>query len=97
MHANTSPPAPSAPCIPAKIPGVSLAATTAAPAPSPNKIHVPLSFQSTIFDKVSTPIKSAFLYMPVFMYASAVLSANKNPEHAAFISNAVAFTAPNSF
>ena len=70
---------------------------TAAPAPSPNKIHVPLSFQLTILDRHSTPINNAFFESPALICPAAIWYATINPEHAAFKSNAAAFTAPSFF
>ena len=72
----------------------SVSLTIAAPAPSANKIQVERSFQSTIFDNVSAPITNAVLASPERIYASAVCKAYTKPEHAAFRSKQVAFTAP---
>ena len=61
------------------------------------KIHVPLSFQLTILDRHSTPINNAFFESPALICPAAIWYATINPEHAAFKSNAAAFTAPSSF
>ena len=42
----------------------SYACTTAAPAPSPNKMHVPRSSQFVRFDRLSLPITSTVRYIP---------------------------------
>ena len=70
---------------------------TAAPAPSPNKIHVPLSLQLTILDSHSTPINTAFYESPALICPAAIWNATINHEHDAFKSNAAAFTAPSFF
>ena len=88
---------PFAPSSSFNIPSSSDFSTYAPPEPSPNNTQVDLSFQSTIFESVSAPMTMAFSYIPVFMYLSAMLNANINPLHAAFTSNATAFTAPISF
>ena len=79
-----------------RMPWLSDAVRTAAPAPSPNRTHVPLSVQSTSFDKVSAPISSAFSYIPLFIKASAICTAYRKPEQAALMSNATAWAAPSN-
>ena len=46
--------------------------TEAPPAPSPNKMHVLRSFQSTIFENFSLPITKTFLYVLVSINCLAV-------------------------
>ena len=80
-----------------KIPLFSLSDKTTAPAPSPNKTHVDLSFQSIDFDKVSAPITKAFFILFETIIDFATLIPYINPEHAAPKSNANAFFAPIFF
>ena len=58
----------------ARMPGLSPATSTTAPAPSPNSTQVPRSFQSRMREKTSAPTTSAFLYWPERMKVSAVAS-----------------------
>mmetsp|Transcript_5422 Transcript_5422/g.15137 ORF Transcript_5422/g.15137 Transcript_5422/m.15137 type:complete len:262 (-) Transcript_5422:61-846(-) len=74
----------------------SVAVTTTAPAPSPKRMHVPLSLQSTHLDKQSAPITTMFLAAPALMYCDAVTKAKTKPEQAAVMSKATAFVAPSS-
>ena len=73
---------------------VLLACNITAPAPSPNKIHVFLSDQSTHWDKTSAPTIRIFLYEPVCINWFAVIKPIIKPEQAAVISKATAFVAP---
>merc|ERR1719163_1002157 len=66
-----------------------------APAPSPNRMHVFRSPQSTHRDMASAPTTRAASYVPVSRNWDAVTNANKNPEHAAVMSNATAFLQPH--
>ena len=84
---NSFAPEPSASKLLAKYPPVSTSPNTAAPAPSPNKIHVPLSSQSSILVNVSAPITKTFLYTPAFIKLYPVTSPYTNPVHAASRSN----------
>ena len=59
----------------AKMPGVSLACSTTAPAPSPNSTQVERSFQSRMRENTSAPITSAQRLAPLRMNFSAVASA----------------------
>src|SRR5512133_1897612 len=75
---------------------LSTASTTAAPAPSPNRIQVLRSVQSTMRDNTSAPITSTFFAVPVRIYLSAMERPYTKPEHAAEISKTAALTAPIS-
>ena len=72
----------------------SSALNSTAPAPSPNRMHVLLSVQSSRLLILSAPITRIVLYIPALIYACAVLNARTNPVQAAFISKPAAFTAP---
>ena len=63
---------PSACSFAARMPGLSPAASTTAPAPSPNSTQVPRSFQSRIRENTSVPMTSAFVAIPLRIIASAV-------------------------
>mmetsp|Transcript_680 Transcript_680/g.1898 ORF Transcript_680/g.1898 Transcript_680/m.1898 type:complete len:207 (+) Transcript_680:877-1497(+) len=65
-----------------------------APAPSPKRMHVFRSSQSTQRDSASAPMTRTFLYAPVCTNWDAVTTANRKPEHAAVRSNPTAFVAP---
>ena len=56
-------------------PPVSVSPKTTAPAPSPKRIHVPLSVQSVTLDIVSAPITSTFLYIPALIKLYPVVNA----------------------
>ena len=96
IRVSAGPAAPSE-CITGEGSSPGSALSTAAPAPSPNRIQVPRSFQFTILDRLSEPISRAVLHKPAAIYACAVLYANKNPVQAAFRSKQAAWTAPSSF
>ena len=63
------------------MPVSSLPLRTTAPAPSPKRIAVERSFQSTILERVSLPTTNTLLAAPVLMNCSAVVNANTKPEH----------------
>merc|ERR1719163_180941 len=67
-----------------------------APAPSPNKMHVFLSPQSTHRDMASAPTTRAASYVPDSRNCEAVTNANKNPEHAAAPNKMHVFLSPQS-
>ena len=69
---------------------------TAAPAPSPNNIHVLRSVQSIILERTSLPITKAFFPSPHFNNELAIIDEYKKPEQAALISNAEAFMHPKT-
>ena len=71
---------------------VSLSVTTAAPAPSPQRIQLSLSCQFITLVMISEPITRAVLFAPAFISLSATWSAKINPEHAAVISKETAFS-----
>ncbi|MPN64388.1 hypothetical protein SDC9_212160 [bioreactor metagenome] len=64
------------------------AVTTIAPAPSPNRIEMPLSFQSQNLELLSVATISIVLYIPDEIKAFAISSVYINPEQAAVTSNA---------
>src|SRR5699024_12615627 len=68
---------------------------TAAPAPSPSKTQVLRSFQSIIFDNLSTPTMSMRLQLPVSKNCLSVNMAYMNPAQAAPTSIAAALLAPS--
>mmetsp|Transcript_3547 Transcript_3547/g.5986 ORF Transcript_3547/g.5986 Transcript_3547/m.5986 type:complete len:218 (+) Transcript_3547:908-1561(+) len=70
------------------------AVMTTAPQPSPNKMHVERSLQSTKRDKASPPTTRMRLADPALMYCVAVMRPSTKPLHAAVRSNAQAFFAP---
>ena len=72
----------------------SVAVNTTAPHPSPNKMHVPRSRQSTYLLKTSAPTTSTFLYPPPLMKCIPLTNPTTNPEHAAVKSYANAPFAP---
>ncbi len=59
----------------ARMPGVSEASSTTAPAPSPNSTQVVRSLKSRMRENTSAPITSAVLALPVRIIASATVSA----------------------
>src|SRR2546423_13050309 len=67
------------------MPGVSSSAaapTTAAPAPSPNRMQVARSVQSVRSDSFSAPMTTAYFDAPARIAWSAVASAYEKPEQA---------------
>ena len=81
----------------AKIPGVSDASSTTAPAPSPNSTQVVRSEKSKMREKTSAPTTSALLAAPVLIMASATLIAYTKPLQTAWISNAGQPAIPSLF
>jgi hypothetical protein len=59
----------------AKMPGVSLASSTTAPAPSPNSTQVVRSLKSRMRLNTSAPTTSALVAVPVWISESATVSA----------------------
>ena len=82
--------------IPNRPPGWSLAWSTTAPAPSPNRTQVLRSVQSMNRLNTSTPTSSTFRYMPLRMKLVAVARPKTKPEQAACMSNPAACRAPSS-
>ena len=72
-----------------------MASIATAPEPSPKRIQLLLSCQSTKLDSWSAPITIALLKLPPFKNFEAVIKANKKPLHAAVKSKATALAAPN--
>mmetsp|Transcript_8354 Transcript_8354/g.20749 ORF Transcript_8354/g.20749 Transcript_8354/m.20749 type:complete len:305 (-) Transcript_8354:246-1160(-) len=72
----------------------SVAVNTIAPQPSPKRIHVPRSRQSTYRLRTSAPMTSTFLYSPPRMKCTPFTMPTTNPLHAAVTSNASAPFAP---
>ena len=62
---RSGPPEPSAPSSKPAMPPAATGCTTAAPAPSPKRMHVERSCQFVIFESVSAPITSARVESPV--------------------------------
>ena len=69
---------------------LSVASITIAPAPSPNRMQVPLSVQSKKRVRASAPMTRTFLYAPECMNCDAVTTPNRKPEQAAVTSKAAA-------
>mmetsp|Transcript_13503 Transcript_13503/g.36060 ORF Transcript_13503/g.36060 Transcript_13503/m.36060 type:complete len:359 (-) Transcript_13503:100-1176(-) len=67
---------------------------TTAPAPSPKRMHVLRSSQSTQRESASAPMTSTFVYAPVCTNCDAVTRPNRKPEHAAVKSKPTADVAP---
>src|SRR5690606_32014355 len=69
-----------------------LAVTTAAPAPSPQRIQLSLSFQFTTLVIISAPITRAVLFAPDLIILSATWRAKIKPEQAAVMSKETAWS-----
>ena len=67
---------------------------TNAPAPSPNKTQLVLSYQSRYFEFASVATSRIFLYIPEEINALAIFIAYIIPVHAAVMSKAAALSAP---
>src|SRR5258705_516265 len=76
-------------------PGTGLDLSTNAPAPSPNKMQVPRSFQLTTRDSVSEPMTRTVSIAPERIALAPMPRAYIKPEQAAERSKAPAFEAPN--
>ena len=64
--------------------------STAAPAPSPQRIHVERSVQLRVRDMTSDATTRTFLYVLFFKYCSATFKPKIKPEQAAVTSNVTA-------
>mmetsp|Transcript_86977 Transcript_86977/g.186333 ORF Transcript_86977/g.186333 Transcript_86977/m.186333 type:complete len:231 (+) Transcript_86977:473-1165(+) len=72
----------------------SVAPKTMAPAPSPKRMQVVQSPQSTHLESASAPMTRARWYVPLCRNCEAVTRPKRNPAQAAVRSNATAFLAP---
>eukprot|EP00192_Tetraselmis_astigmatica_P018063 CAMPEP_0117670922 /NCGR_PEP_ID=MMETSP0804-20121206/13041_1 /TAXON_ID=1074897 /ORGANISM="Tetraselmis astigmatica, Strain CCMP880" /LENGTH=108 /DNA_ID=CAMNT_0005479313 /DNA_START=5 /DNA_END=331 /DNA_ORIENTATION=- len=67
-----------------------------APVPSPKRMQVPRSLQSTILERASAPMTRTFFAVPARMNWLAVIIASTKPEHDAVRSNATQPEIPSS-
>ncbi|OPY05938.1 MAG: hypothetical protein A4E61_00129 [Syntrophorhabdus sp. PtaB.Bin184] len=93
---NVSPPAPSVwMCVERTWAPFSESVTTAAPAPSPQRMQLSRSFQFTTLVMISPAATRTVLLAPDLMNLSATWRAKRKPEHAAVTSKETAFVQPS--